>query len=104
MVRESLYFGLSRPSGEPVTDAQWQAFVAEVVTSALPNGFTVLDGMGQYREESGRIVREPSKLVIILHSGAQAGEAAVAAILDAYRKRFDQESVLRERGAVCARF
>jgi hypothetical protein len=102
MVREALYFGLSRLSGDPVTESEWQSFVSDVLTPRFPSGFTVIDAAGQYREASGKIIREPTKVVVILHGGAQAPSAAEVAV--AYRERFAQESVLRERGAVCVRF
>ena len=103
MVRETLYFGRSRPGGS-VSDAQWQAFVDDVVTPRFPDGFTVLQGQGHWRDGRGAIVTEPSTLLIVLHDGDAEATRMLDEIADDYRRRFAQESVLRERGAVCARF
>src|SRR3954467_1710176 len=58
MVRTELYCGLSRPKGPDVTQAEWAAFLDEVVTPRFPDGFSVTDEYGQYREASGRLARE----------------------------------------------
>ena len=55
-----LFFGRDKPGGGEVTDAEWGAFVTEVVTSRFPDGLSVFDSSGQYREPNGRIVRERS--------------------------------------------
>ncbi|MGD9563348.1 MAG: DUF3574 domain-containing protein [Pyrinomonadaceae bacterium] len=95
--RTELYFGLSKPDGTMVSDDDWKAFLAEVVTPRFPDGFTVLKGMGQYRTKSGRIVSEPSEVVIFLYAGRdkRASRTKIEEIRAAYVKRFDQESVLR---------
>lgn len=71
---------------------------------AFPQGFTVIDAAGQWRGASGQVVREPSKLVVLLHPRDAKADAAIAALIDTYRQRFAQEAVLQERQAVCARF
>src|SRR3982751_5533121 len=48
MVRTELYCGLSRPEGGRIADAEWSQFLDEVVTPRFPEGFSVLDGYGQY--------------------------------------------------------
>lgn len=93
-VRSELLCGRNRPDGSVVTDQEWQAFVAEQVTPRFPDGFTVLDAVGQYRDRAGRIVTEPSKLILLLHPGEARHHAAIQEIRDAYRRQFQQESVL----------
>ncbi|NVM88139.1 hypothetical protein FHT32_001778 [Variovorax sp. SG517] len=102
--RDTLYFGRAIPSGGQVSDAEWTAFLDTTVTPAFPQGLTVIDAAGQWRSVSGEVVRERSKLVVLLHPRSEKDDAAIATIVGAYRQRFAQEAVLQERQAVCVRF
>jgi hypothetical protein len=97
-----LYFGREKPGGGEVTDAEWGAFVAEVVTSRFPDGLSVFDASGQYREPSGRVVRERSKRLVIIVFDAPAHRVRLDQIIDAYKQRFGQNSVFRVEHPVCA--
>lgn len=97
-----LYFGRDKPGGGEVTDAEWGAFVTEVVTSRFPDGLSVFDSSGQYREPTGRIVRERSKRLVVIVFDAPAHKAKVIEIVDAYKQRFGQYSVFRVEQPVCA--
>jgi hypothetical protein len=97
-----LFFGRDKPGGGEVTDAEWGAFVTEVVTSRFPDGLSVFDSSGQYREPNGRIVRERSKRLVVIVFDQQAHKAKVVAIVDAYKQRFNQYSVFRVEQPVCA--
>jgi hypothetical protein len=94
LVRTELFFGRLRPGGVLVSDAEWRAFVAEHVTPRFPDGFTVVDGTGQYRDRAGRLVAEPSKILLIVHTADPRARAAIQELRDVYRRLFDQESVL----------
>ena len=102
--RDTLYFGRAIPTGGRVSEAEWLRFLDDTITPAFPKGLTVLDAAGQWRGASGDVVREPSKLVVLLHPRDPAADAAVAHVIDAYRKTFLQEAVLQERQSVCVRF
>ena len=102
--RDTLYFGRTIPAGGQVLNAQWTAFLDSIVTPAFPKGLTVIDAAGQWRGASGSVVREPSKLVVLLHPRSADDDAAIARIIDTYRQRFGQEAVLQERQSVCVRF
>jgi hypothetical protein len=97
-----LYFGRDKPGGGEVTDAEWGAFVTEVVTSRFPDGLSVFDSSGQYREPTGRIVRERSKRLVVIVFDAPAHKANVIEIVEAYKQRFGQYSVFRVEQPVCA--
>jgi hypothetical protein len=43
-VRETLYFGRSRPDGGTVSDEEWKIFLADIVTPRFPEGLTVVHG------------------------------------------------------------
>ncbi len=99
-----LVFGRDIGDRVGVTEADWQAFVAREVTPRFPDGITVVDAQGQWRGRAGAVVREPTKMLLIVLKG-QAGEGArLAAIARAYEARFHQESVLLFEQSACAAF
>ena len=95
--RTELYFGRSIHGGGTVSEQDWAAFLAEVVTPRFPSGFTILDAHGQYREDGGNIIREQSHVLIFLYTSRSKREsrAKIEEIRTAYIERFNQESVLR---------
>jgi hypothetical protein len=97
-----LFFGRDKPGGGEVTDAEWGAFVTEVVTSRFPDGLSVFDSSGQYREPTGRIVRERSKRLVVIVFDSPAHKARIIEIVEAYKQRFGQYSVFRVEQPVCA--
>jgi hypothetical protein len=104
LVRDVLYFGRNRPGGGTVGDAEWQGFLDQVVTPRFPAGLTVVEATGRWQGRSGVVEQERSEIVTLLHSGDDAARRAVAEVAAEYRRRFQQEAVLRERMATCARF
>ncbi len=93
---ERLYFGRNIGDSLAVTDSAWDAFLAEVVTPRFPSGLTVWSARGQWRDAAGRVEREPSFVLEIVHgSRAPDVEAALAGIVAEYKRRFRQEAVLR---------
>jgi len=101
-VEVALYFGGDAGNGRAVSEADWAAFMAEEVTPRFPNGLSVIDVAGQYREPSGRMVREKTKLIVVVVFDAPAHLGRVQAVTDAYTRRHDQNSVFRTEHAVCA--
>lgn len=100
-VRETLYFGLSRRGGV-VSETDWRKFLKEEVTPRFPDGLTVVDAHGQWRGAARLVVRERSKVLLVEHPDTEAARRSVEAIIAAYKKAFDQESVLWESEKVCA--
>lgn len=94
-VRDELYFGMRKPDDTLVTEAEWRAFIDSVVTPRFPLGLTVLAGDGQYQPEGRPLVREPSKVLILIHPGGTDAERHIREIAAIYCRRFDQESVMR---------
>ena len=95
--RTELYFGRSIPGGGMVSEEEWAHFLAEEVTPKFPGGFAVLKGQGQYREKTGKIISEPSQILIFLYPAKtrKTSRAKIDEIRAAYIKKFNQESVLR---------
>jgi hypothetical protein len=97
-----LYFGRETDKGREVSEAEWASFLNEEVTPRFPDGLSVLDVSGQYRDPQGRIARERSKLLVVVVFDAPAHLAKVQAIVDGYSQRYGQHSVFRVEHAVCA--
>jgi hypothetical protein len=97
-----LYFGRSKPGGGEVSDGEWEDFLATEVTPRFPDGLSVMDVLGQYRGSSGRVIAERSKRLHIVVFDASSHAARIAEIIDRYRLRFRQESVLRTEFSLCA--
>jgi len=100
------YFGRNVKTRAPVTEAEWARFVADTVTPAFPDGLTVLDGAGQWRNAAGQISREDSKVLLLVLPGQDQATAAarLAPVTAAWKARFAQESVLTVFRAGCAGF
>ena len=92
---ETLYFGTAKPDHSVVTAAEWQKFLDDEVTPRF-EGFTHWEAHGSWKGES-----EESHVVQIVHGAGK--EAEIAAIIDAYKKRFAQEAVLQVRSDVWLR-
>jgi hypothetical protein len=77
-----------------VSESAWTRFVAHELTSRFPDGLTVTDAIGQWRDPaSRRIVREPAKKVEIVMPGNGDDQERLAAAVKAYKKEFHQRSV-----------
>jgi len=88
-----------------VSEAAWRRFLAREVTPRFPDGFTVVNALGQWRDRgTGRIVREPSKLVVIVLPGNADDQAQLDAIVAAYKRQFQQQSVGVIVQPACAAF
>ncbi|GGN18730.1 DUF3574 domain-containing protein [Streptomyces fuscichromogenes] len=97
-VETRLFFGTARPDGGPaVTDRQFTAFVDKEVTPDFPDGLTVQNGRGQWRDAHGTIEKERSYELILLYpeTVAKASDRKIEEIRRAYEKAFAQESVGR---------
>jgi len=87
-----------------VSDEEWLAFLDQEVTPRFPAGFSVSDISGQYRNAAGQIAREQSKELLVISQGDASDDAKLNAIRDAYKRRFNQKSVLFVESPVCAGF
>jgi hypothetical protein len=104
MIRETLYFGRNRPGGGFVGETEWQDFLGQVITPRFPLGLTVVAAKGQWKGKSGSIEQEQSEIVTLFHSGDEAARRAISEVATEYKRRFQQEAVLRERMPTCTRF
>ena len=70
LLKDELYFGLTKPGGKTISESEWQEFVSAVITPRFGEGLTVLDGSGQFLNSSGILIRENSKIVILIYESS----------------------------------
>lgn len=100
-----LLFGRNVEDQLRVSEAEWSDFVAREVTPRFPDGFTVIDAAGQWRDaRRGSILHEGSKLIEIVLPGGGDDRGKIEAIAEAYKRRFEQKSVGLIISAACVRF
>jgi Protein of unknown function (DUF3574) len=104
MTSAELIFGRDIAGGGFVSDTDWATFVDKEVTPRFPDGLSVFDAQGQWRTGDGTIIREPSKLLLIVIKGAKGEQAKLEAIRAAYKAQFKQQSVLLTEHKECAAF
>lgn len=104
VVRTELYFGLSKAGGGVVSESQWEEFVDGYITAKFKKGLTVVDANGQWLGETGEVIKEGTKIVILVHSDSEGAEEAIGYIREKYKELFEQESVLRVSDCVEADF
>lgn len=94
-----LFFGTAIRHGEHVRHldgSEWRGFVESAIVPRLPDGFTILEGQGFYRSASdGAATRENTYILMVAHRNETEINAKLATIVEDYKSRFQQESVLR---------
>lgn len=94
MTVAELFFGGNVGSRLGISNAEFNRFVAGEITSRFPDGLTVLDAHGQWRDpQRMTLAREASKVVVIAFSEGSADDGRLQKIVDAYKDRFNQKSV-----------
>ncbi|HBE9180367.1 TPA: DUF3574 domain-containing protein [Serratia fonticola] len=104
MTQTTLYFGLNRPAGPIITAAEWQTFVDQQVTPRFKEGLSVFDAKGQWLGNDGKLARENSKALMLIHSPDAASEQNIEALRTRYKQQFAQDSVMRVDAPVCVAF
>ena len=90
--------------GRNIGDEDWRAFLVDTVTPRFPHGLSVFDTAEQWRDLEGGIVRERSKMVLILAETDSDALTRLDEIAEEYKRRFSQESVLRVVDSACVAF
>ncbi|CAD5266781.1 conserved exported hypothetical protein [Bosea sp. 62] len=105
MLSAELLFGRKIGDRIGVSETDFRRFIDEEMTPRFPDGLTILDASGQYRDrERGGLIREPSKLVLIVLPDDAGNRDKLTAITEAYKHRFDQQSVGLILKPACASF
>lgn len=98
-----LFFGRNVGASRTVSEADFRKFMEEEVTPRFPDGLTVMDGGGEWRGAENQLIREASKVVLIVLPKRGAGDR-IDAVREAYKTRFKQDSVLLVTQAACVSF
>jgi hypothetical protein len=89
-----LMFGRKIGDRIGVSNAAWSRFVDREITPRFPEGLTVVDASGQWRDtKTGGVVRELSKIVTIVLTDPDKQQASLDAVIAAYKKKFRQQAV-----------
>lgn len=96
-VQSTLYFGLATPDGKGVSEQQWAAFLAEVVTPRFPDGLTVFTAYGQGGPKPAKVTAETTKVLLIVHPDTAGAAARVDKIDAEFRRRFGQRAFRTEQ-------
>jgi hypothetical protein len=105
MIAAELVFGRKIGDRVGVSEAAFAAFLAREVSSRFPDGLTVVDARGQWRDsDRGAIVREPSKVVLLTFREDVAKRESLSTIAETYKRQFRQQSVLISLRSSCVTF
>jgi hypothetical protein len=99
-----LFFGRNIGGKPGVSEADFRKFVDEELTPRFPDGLTVLDGGGQWRGDENKLIREASKVVLIVLPKGRDPGGKIEAVRAAYKTRFHQESVMAITQGSCVSF
>ncbi|WP_019498821.1 DUF3574 domain-containing protein [Pseudanabaena sp. PCC 6802] len=105
-IRTELFFGSLKPNGSEVNDLEFQKFINNEVTPRFPDGLTILFGLGQFKNSRGTIVKENSRLLVLLYPIDRQDDSSqkIEQIRKIYKCKFQQESVLRSDNRSCVSF
>jgi len=74
--------------------ARWRQFLAREVTPRFPDGLTVYETTGQWRDPQRKaVVHEQSRVLRIIIAADEPANDKIAAVAAAYKKQFAQKSV-----------
>jgi hypothetical protein len=94
MVEAQLMFGRNIGGRLGVSDGRFARFLEREIVPRFPDGLTVVDATGRWRDaKTGRLVREPSKMVTVIVPQDAALQEKIDAIASAYKRAFRQDSV-----------
>ncbi|KPG96612.1 DUF3574 domain-containing protein [Pseudomonas sp. RIT-PI-r] len=97
-LRTELYFSVGSIDGKEglVSPARWREFLDKEVTPRFPDGFSVLDAYGQWRDKGAKEPeRLSTKVIVILHENSVQRSRDIEAIRLAYKRITGDLSVLR---------
>jgi hypothetical protein len=108
-LRTELYFSIGDWTETALStegESRWIAFLDSEVTPRFPDGLSVIDVYGQWRslKPGSPVLRERSRLLVILHPATAEAAAKIEAIRAAWKQPTGEESVLWVSQPVDVRF
>jgi hypothetical protein len=105
MLVAQLFFGRNVRGRQPVTDAEWAEFAAQTIAPNFPEGFTLFDGVGQWRNpQTGLIGGGRTTILLVAAKPEPDLPRRLSAVIDAYKTQFHQQSVGIITRESCAAF
>ncbi|MEJ0078542.1 MAG: DUF3574 domain-containing protein [Alphaproteobacteria bacterium] len=83
---------------------KWRTFLAREVTPRFPDGLTVYETRGQWRDPATKAVTRERSRVLRIIAPTDTAPDKIAAVADAYKTQFRQKSVGLVTREVCASF
>ena len=100
-----LFFGRNIKGRQPLTDGEWAEFAAQTIAPNFPDGFTLLDGEGQWRNpQTGQIASGRTKILFVAAKPEPDLSRRLSGVIDAYKTQFHQQSVGIITRDTCAAF
>lgn len=99
-----LFFGQNIGGEHGVSEADFRKFVDEELTPRFPSGLTVLEGGGQWKGDENKLIREASKVVVLVLPNGIEANLKLNAARKAYKAKFHQELVLLVTQPACVDF
>jgi len=93
-VKTEIYFGRDLPGGQEISRWAWADFMDKVLTRNFPKGFTVCEAYGQMQHADGRIEKQSTWVMAVVHPKDPAIDKAIQEIADAFRKQFNKAQVV----------
>lgn len=84
--------------------ARWAQFLAREVMPRFPDGLTIYETTGQWRDPATKIIAREKSRVLRIIAPADTAPETIAAVAETYRKQFRQKSVGVVTRQVCASF
>ena len=81
-------------AGAPIAAWDLQRFVEQEITPRFPDGVTVVDGGDQWKGSENKMIREASKVVLVVLPASGDTHHKVEAVRVAYRTKFKQNPVV----------
>jgi hypothetical protein len=87
----TLYFGRGVTGRGPVSDQEWRDFRNQVITPALPDGYTLFDGQGAWMNPRTHVtIAEATKILVVAMPEAPASLAVINRVRSLWQHRFHQ--------------
>jgi hypothetical protein len=93
-VKTEIYFGCNLPGGQQIARWAWADFMDKVLTRHFPKGLTVYEAYGQMQHADGRIEKQSTWVVVVLHPRDPSIDQVIREIADAFRKQFNKAQVV----------
>lgn len=95
LIQKDLFFGQNIPGGREVSQREFTAFIDNTITPRFPDGLTIFNAEQQFFDSTGKVVKQPSKVITLFIEDSLKSERAIEEILREYSKKFASKNVLQ---------